>query len=61
MAVSVIACVTGKNIKKIGSKIVPKPNPEKKVSKDATKEIMQMTYIIFCYKFPTLYCKPFIS
>lgn len=47
MAVNAMAVPISKNKAKTGNNKVPKPNPEKKVSKDASNEIIAMdTYII---------------
>lgn len=42
IAVKVIAISIGKNSAKTGTRIVPKPKPEKKVSNDANKETRQI-------------------
>jgi len=47
MAVKAIAVGSGKNIPKTGSKIVPNPKPEKKVSIEANRAVRAITtYII---------------
>ena len=52
MAVSATEISNGKNRAKTGNKIVPKPNPEKKVSAEPSNAAEQMTKIskLWCFK-----------
>ncbi len=49
MLVSIMASSTGKNTINTGTRIVPRPNPEKNVSKEAAKAVRGIIYSCMDY------------